>query len=58
MRDRVTELTTMHDDAARDAAASRDALAALQNRLQQWSGTVERALQELTTSAKTVARGD
>lgn len=58
MRERVSELATMHDDAARDAAASRDELAALQHRLQQWSGTVERALQELTASARSVAHGD
>ncbi len=58
MRERVSELAAMHDDAARDSAASRDALAALQNRLQQWSGTVERALQELTASAHALTRPD
>lgn len=55
MRHRVGELMTMHDDAARDAAQSRGELRTLREQLRQWSGTVERALQELQTSAQAIA---
>lgn len=47
MRARVLELMTMHDDVARDATQTRAELAALRERLREWSGTVERALEEL-----------
>ncbi len=57
MRARVTELAQWHDDAARDAAVCREEQTALRDRLHQWSGTVERALEELATSAATMARG-
>lgn len=58
MRARVTELSTMHDDAAQDAAQTRAELAALRERLQGWSGTVERALQELMQKTRALADGD
>jgi len=56
MRARVLELMSLHDDAARDAAQSRSELSALRAQLSQWSGTVERALEELVRGAK--ALGD
>ncbi len=56
MRERVLELMSLHDDAARDAAQSRTELAGLREQLSQWSGTVERALHELMQGAR--ALGD
>ncbi|MBP6773849.1 MAG: hypothetical protein KA154_12685 [Gemmatimonadaceae bacterium] len=52
MRARVLELMSLHDDAARDAAQSRAELVSLRERLQQWSGTVERALDELVRGSR------
>ncbi len=52
---RVQELMLLHDDAAQDAAHTRAELASLRERLQQWSGTVERALNELVSGARTLA---
>lgn len=52
LRARVLELMSLHDDAARDATQTRAELAALRERLQQWSGTVERALDELVRGSK------
>lgn len=57
MRARVVELTTLHDDAAQDAAQTRAELSALRERLQDWSGTVERALQELLRGARALTDG-
>ncbi len=47
MKMRVLELAALHNDAARESAASRAELAALREKLRTWSGTVERALAEL-----------
>lgn len=52
MRARVLELMSLHDDAARDAAQTRADLSALRSQLSQWSGTVERALNELVQGAR------
>ena len=52
---RVQELMSLHDDAAQAAAHPRAELASLRERLQQWSGTVERALNELVSGARTLA---
>ncbi|MEQ1693606.1 MAG: hypothetical protein ABMA00_20120, partial [Gemmatimonas sp.] len=54
MRARVIELMALHDDAARDATQTRAELASLRERLQQWSGTVERALQELVRGSRSL----
>ena len=51
-RARIIELMTMHDDASREAAQSRAELASLRARLSQWSGTVERALEELVRGTR------
>ncbi len=56
MTSRVMELSALHDDAARDGAASRAELAALRDKLRRWSGTVERALHELAGAAGSLAR--
>ncbi len=56
LRDRVLELTSMHDDASRDATRSRAELGELRDTLRHWSGTVERALQELAKTAGAIAR--
>lgn len=58
MRARVVELTTLHDDAARDAVQTRAELAALRERLRDWSGTVERALQELMRGSRALTDSD
>ena len=58
MRARVVELSTLHDDAAQDAAQTRAELGALRERLQDWSGTVERALQELMRGARALTDGE
>jgi chromosome segregation ATPase len=55
LRARVGELMTLHDDAARDATQTRAELAALRERLTQWSGTVERALEELVRGSRKLA---
>ena len=56
LRARVTELISLHDDAARDSVQTRAELASLRERLKQWSGTVERALDELVRGARNVSR--
>ena len=53
-RARVIELMAMHDDASREAAQSRAELASLRERLRQWSGTVERALDELVRGSRSL----
>jgi hypothetical protein len=55
MQERVMELAVMHDDAAAQAQATRQQMAALREQLRQWSGTVERALSELTQGARELA---
>lgn len=52
LRDRLAEVMTLHDDAAQRAAEASGDLTALRRRLHEWSGTVERALVELTRSAR------
>lgn len=47
MRQRVAELSVLHDDAQREAAGSRSELATLRQQLASWSGRVEKALVEL-----------
>ena len=54
MRARVLELMTLHDDAARDATGTRAELASLRERLQEWNGTVERALEELVRGSRSL----
>jgi chromosome segregation ATPase len=54
LRHRVFELTAMHDDAAHAAATARQELDGLREQLKRWSGTVERALQELAREARTI----
>ena len=56
MKAREMELSALHDDAARDSAASRAELAAVREKLRRWSGTVERALHELAGAAGSLAR--
>ena len=56
MKSRVLELAELHDDAARDATASRAELAAVREKLRKWSGTVERALTERAAVARDTAR--
>lgn len=55
MRERVVELTALHDDAVAHSVAAKQELAALRNQLRQWSGTVERALAELSREARGLA---
>ncbi|AMW05684.1 hypothetical protein GEMMAAP_14495 [Gemmatimonas phototrophica] len=55
MQERVMELAVMHDDAAAQAQATRQEMSALREQLRQWSGTVERALAELTQGARELA---
>ncbi len=54
-RARVIELMALHDDASREAAQTRAELAALRERLSQWSGTVERALEELVRGTRALS---
>lgn len=56
LRERVLELSTLHDDASRDATRTRSELAELRDTLRHWSGTVERALQELAKTAGAISR--
>ena len=58
MRARVSELALLHDDASRNAEVSRSELKTMRERLGRWSGTVERALQELAVAAGALARHD
>lgn len=55
MQERVMELAVLHDDAAAQAQAARQELAALRSQLRSWSGTVERALEALATGAREIA---
>jgi chromosome segregation ATPase len=55
---RVVELETFHDDARQAASDARTELSDLRRRLRSWSGTVERALQDLARTAGAVARGE
>lgn len=57
MKARVMELSALHDDAARDSTASRAELAAVRDKLRRWSGSVERALQELARDAGSLSHG-
>ncbi|MCA0374801.1 MAG: hypothetical protein LCH84_03980 [Gemmatimonadetes bacterium] len=52
LRERLAEVMALHDDAAQRAADTAGDLAALRRRLHDWTGTVERALAELTRSAR------
>jgi phage shock protein A len=51
MRDRVAELSTMHDDARAEGAHARTELASMRSQLVKWSGAVERALVDLGRQA-------
>lgn len=55
MQERVMQLAVLHDDAAAQAQAARQELAALREQLRQWSGTVERALEALAADARGLA---
>jgi chromosome segregation ATPase len=55
MRERVVELTALHDDAVAQSVAAKQELATLRSQLRQGSGTVERALAELTREARELA---
>lgn len=52
MQERVMELTVLHDDVASQSQAARAELDALRTQLREWSGTVERALEALTSSTR------
>ena len=52
MQERVMELTVLHDDVASQSQAARAELDALRTQLREWSGTVERALEALTSSSR------
>lgn len=52
LRERLAEVMALHDDAAQRASDTAGDLAALRRRLHEWTGTVERALAELTRSAR------
>ena len=51
MRDRVAELSTIHDDARAEGARARADLASMRSQLVKWSGAVERALVDLGRQA-------
>lgn len=55
LRERVAELTAMHDDTAAQTALARQQLVDLREQLTRWSGTVERALGELLQGARELA---
>lgn len=55
LRERVVELTVLHDDAAAQAASSRQELGALREQLHQWGDRVEAALAGLTRDARQLA---
>lgn len=57
-RARLAELEAFHDDARQAATEARTELATLRRRLRAWSGTVERALQDLARAAGTAAQGE
>ena len=46
---------SLHDDAVAHSVAARQELTTLRSQLRQWSGTVERALAELTREARELA---
>ncbi len=56
LRERVLELSTLHEDASRDATRTRTELSELRDTLRHWSGTVERALQDLAKTAGAISR--
>ena len=56
MRERVVELSTLHDDARGESARARSELAGLRQQLVQWSGVVETALVELGRQAGEMGR--
>jgi chromosome segregation ATPase len=51
MRDRVSELSAIHDDARAEGARARAELASMRSQLVKWSGAVERALVDLGRQA-------
>lgn len=55
LRERLAELTVIHDDTAAQTALARRQLADLREQLTRWSGTVERALGELVQGARELA---
>ncbi|MES2524840.1 MAG: hypothetical protein V4617_19235 [Gemmatimonadota bacterium] len=57
LRERVIELTALHDDARDDGNRARTELAEIRANLSKWSGAVESALAELSRQAADVARG-
>lgn len=56
MRERVAELSAMHDDARSDASEARSELASMKQQLAHWSRTVETALVELGRQAGEMSR--
>ncbi len=56
MRDRVIELTALHDDAREDATRARAELSGMKTQLLHWSGAVEKALVELGRQAGEMGR--
>lgn len=48
LRERLFDLSIRHDTAATEAATARQELATLRSQLQRWSGTVDRALRDLS----------
>lgn len=48
LRERLMDLSARHDLAATEAATARQELATLRTQLQRWSGTVDRALRDLS----------
>ncbi|MBL0938274.1 MAG: hypothetical protein IBJ03_05240 [Gemmatimonadaceae bacterium] len=55
LRERVVELTVLHDDAAAQASSSRQELSMLREQLHVWGDRVELALAELTSEARHLA---
>lgn len=56
LRERVMELTALHDDARGEATHARSELAAMKQQLAHWSGAVEKALVELGRRAGEMGR--
>ena len=56
MRDRVAVLSAMHDDAQSESERSRGQLDEMRTQLVRWSGTVDKALAELTRQASEIAK--
>ncbi len=55
LRERVVELTVLHDDASAQTSAARQELTNLRAQLARWSSTVEQALGELLAGARNFA---